>query len=535
MLSVLLKKQLKEFKFSYFTNKKTGKPRSKTEIALYSVLYFFLYCLLVFSIFAITMGIRIYVDTKETVWIMFAIMSFVSIFVSTFINMLITRGILFEAKDNELMLSLPIPDKYIIISRMLNVFLNSLIYTSMLWIPSLIHYFIFYGFDILVLVYGILLFILITLIVVSLSCLFGYGLSLLMNKFPKKNLLQTIITLLFLIVYYVVYFKANSIMTALLANLPKFESAMKTKGILLYAIAKAACGDSLYLLVALGFTIVICVVCFALILTRYRKLLVSSPKTNKKEFKGYVAKTKPVKQALINIELKRFFSNATYTLNCGLGIVILAAGAIALIIFSGKIQAFLEAFSFVPQIKEWVPVILLGAISTILSLDALSVPAVSLEGKNYWLIRSLPVSTYDVLDSKRELQFRLHVIPLTALSVICTYVFNMEGLVQVGFVICSITSLLFITYCDLFLGIKGANLKWNDEIFVIKQSGNVFVAIFGGMIIYVGIPVLFIFVLSKYISIQIFLIIMIIIFVGVSLLINYWVKTKGVKLFENLG
>ena len=535
MLNVLLKKQLTEFKYSYFTNRKTGKPRSKSEIIPRLILYALLFIIMLSGVFGICMGISIYAGEKDNIWIMFTIIAFITIFVSTFINMLITRGILFEAKDNELMLSLPIPDKYIIISRMLNVFLNTLIYTFLIWAGPFIYYFIFIGFDILVLIYGIILYLFITCIVVALSCLFGYGISLLMKRFPIKNFIQTLITLVFLIAYYVIYFRANSIMTSLLANIDKFEAAMKTQGIFIYAFAKAATGDSFYLFLSFVFTVVVCALCFILILRRYRSILVATPSIRKKDFKGDYSKLTPVKKALRQRELKRFFSNSTYTLNCGLGILLIVAGAIALIIFNEKIQEIMSLFNEIPFLKEALPIVLIGAMSLITSMDALSVPAVSLEGKNYWIIRSLPVSSYDVLNSKRQLQFRMHVIPVALLAIVCTFVFNIRDILQVEFIICALCSLLFITYCDLFLGIKGANLKWNDEVFVIKQNGNIFVAIFGGMIVYAGLPILFIFVLSKYINAMIFMLLMIIIFISISLLIDRWVKIKGVKLFEQLG
>ena len=90
-------------------------------------------------------------------------------------------------------------------------------------------------------------------------------------------------------------------------------------------------------------------------------------------------------------------------------------------------------------------------------MDALSVPAVSLEGKNYWLIRSLPVPTYDVLNSKRLLQFRLHIVPALIVGFVCAFIFKMNGIVEVLFIIGIVLGVTFITYVDLFLGISSCN------------------------------------------------------------------------------
>ena len=535
MLKFLLKKQLKEFKYSYFRNRKTGKLKKGFSAFGNCVFYFLIYICLSFSFFGITMGTRIYVNTKDTMWVMFTIMSFLTIFASTFINMFITKGILFDAKDNETLLSLPIKDSHIIIARMLNVFINTLIYVAMIWIPTMVNYQIFYGFDVIALIYGLVLYLLISLIVSSLSCLFGYLISLLFKKIKVKSLFESLFTLVFLALYYVVYFNINKIMNSLLADLNKLELAMKTKGIILYSIAMAATGDSKYLVIAILLGLAIFAVCFILIISRYRKLLIANPTSKKKEFKGRYSKQSSPQRTLINKELKHFFSNSTYTINCGFAVVIFSVAIIALLIFRNKIAEFLIVVKEIPMLDNSLPVLLLSMICLLVGMDSLSVPAVSLEGKNYWIIRSLPVPTYDVLNSKRLLQFRMHVIPTAILAVLCTFVFNMEENTQIIFTICCVEACSFISFVDLLIGIKTATLKWNDEVTVIKQSGGTFIAIFGDMIVYTAIALGYVFFINKYLNTEMFMLCLLAIFLLGSLLINAWVKTKGVKEFEELG
>lgn len=535
MFKVILKKQLKEFKYSYYKNRKTGKLKKGLSAFWNSVLYFLIYVCVSFTFFGITMGTRIYVDTKDTMWVMFSIMSFLTIFATTFLNMFITKGILFDAKDNEFLLSLPINDSYIIIARMLNVFLNSLIYVSMMWIPAIVNYQIFYGFDVMALIYGLILLLLITIIVSSLSCLFGYLLSLLFKKTHTKSLFQSLFTLIFLGLYYVVYFNINKIMSSLLADLNKLEAVMKTKVILLYSIALAATGNNKYLVIAILLTTAIFIVCFVLIISRYRKLLITNPITNKKEFKGKFSKQSSVHSTLIKRELKHFFSNSSYTVNCGLAVVIIIAAIIALLIFRNNVGEFLFVVKEIPMLGNSIPVILLVSISLLVGMDSLSIPAVSLEGQNYWIIRTLPVSTYDVLNSKRLLQFRMHVIPTAILAVVCSFIFQMSEFEQIIFILCCIEGCSFISYVDLFIGIKFATLNWTDEITVIKQSGGVTIAILGDMIGYTAIGFGYVLFFNKYLSVEIFMLCILVIYLLFSVLINLWVKTKGVKEFEELG
>lgn len=535
MLKTLLRKQLTEFKYSYFTSKKTGKKRSKKAIIGLSILYFYIYILLLFAFFGVTMGIFIFINTKKNAWIMFAIMCFLTVFVSTFINMLITKGILYEAKDNEMLLALPIKDRYILFSRMLHVLLNSLIYTSIIWIPAVISYQINFGFNLSTLLYGIIIYFLLSLVVVILACLFGYLLSLIDKKLHKKNLFQTLITLLFLAIYYVVYFNAKNIMDALLANLPLFTKTIRTKVFILYAISKAATGETLNLLISVLLCLLIFIVGFLIINANYRKLLISTPSTKKKSFNGIYSKQSSIHNTLISRELKLFFSNSTYTINVGLGVVILVIGSIAAIIFKDKISEAIVIINTIPIIKECIPILIFCVPCMIVSMDALATPAVSLEGKSYWIIRSLPVSSYDVLNAKRLLQFRMNVIPAILFTFVCTYIFKIEGISQVLLILITGVTCSFISYFDLFLGIMGINLKWNNEIVPVKQAGNVFVAILGGMILFSGIFLLYAFLLIKYINPDIYLICLMVLFELICIFMNMWLKKGGVRRFEEVG
>ena len=535
MLNILFKKQLQELKYSYFKDRKTGKIKSKKAIIGYAILYVFIYLLLGFSIFAITMGVKEFIPDPEDVWIIGSLMAFLTLFVGTFINMLITKGILYDAKDNELLLSLPIEDKYIILARMINVFANAIIYTSLLWIPMIVHTQIYLGFNVLNLIYGIITLILLTLTVTALSCLFGHLIARLTRKVKKKNLVTTILTFILLGLYYYIYFNANRYLTALLMYKEEFISFLNTKGILLSVLGKAVTGNSISLLIAIGIYLAITIIGFLLILPNYRKQLIATPAFAKKEFKGNYSKQSSVANTLISREVKLFFSNATYTLNCGLSVIILVGGAIALIIFKGKIDELLPLLDILPIVKTVLPILLLCAILLIVGMDALSVPAVSLEGKNYWIVRSLPISTYDILNSKRTLQFRMHVIPSVLLAFVCTFIFKIDDITQILFILSVATGVSCISYFDLFLGIKGANLKWTDPTSVVKQSGNVFIAIFGDMIFFAGLGALYVFVLSGFLPTEAYLGIVIAIFALVSVILDRWVKVKGTKLFEDLG
>ena len=106
---------------------------------------------------------------------------------------------------------------------------------------------------------------------------------------------------------------------------------------------------------------------------------------------------------------------------------------------------------------------------------------------------------------------------------------------QILFILSVAAGVSCISYFDLFLGIIGANLKWTDPTSVIKQSGNVLIAILGDMIFFAGLGALYVFVLNGYLPTEAYLGIIIAIFVLVSVILDRWVRVKGTKIFEYLG
>lgn len=63
-------------------------------------------------------------------WMYFALMGFTSVFLGAFGSVFNTFSSLYLSKDNDLLLSMPIPVNAIMVSRLLSVYLMGLMYSS---------------------------------------------------------------------------------------------------------------------------------------------------------------------------------------------------------------------------------------------------------------------------------------------------------------------------------------------------------------------------------------------------------------------
>ena len=114
------------------------------------------------------------------------------------------------------------------------------------------------------------------------------------------------------------------------------------------------------------------------------------------------------------------------------------------------------------------------------SMNFMTAPSVSLEGKNLWLLHSLPVEPWKIFRAKIGMQLLLTGLPLL-LCVICTaVVYPLNPMQLLMMLLFAGSYVLLMALFGLFLGVKMPILTWTNEIVPIKQGGAVVITLFGG-------------------------------------------------------
>ena len=110
MLKILLKKQMAEIFRSYFYDAKKNKARSKAAVAAYIVLFVVIMLGVLggmFTLLALSMSAPMAAAGMD--WLYFALMGLLAILLGSFGSVFNTYSGLYLAKDNDLLLSMPIP------------------------------------------------------------------------------------------------------------------------------------------------------------------------------------------------------------------------------------------------------------------------------------------------------------------------------------------------------------------------------------------------------------------------------------------
>lgn len=172
MLKLLVKKQLTEIFRAYLYDAKKNRARSKAATVGYIIFFILLMVGVIGGMFTL-LSLAMCQDMAKVgmSWFYFAIMGLMAILLGAFGSVFTTYSSLYLPKDNDQLLSLPIPVNTLIAARLLGVYLMGLMYSGVVVLPAIIVYWVTVSAAPLHLLAGVLFLLLISLFVMAISCL----------------------------------------------------------------------------------------------------------------------------------------------------------------------------------------------------------------------------------------------------------------------------------------------------------------------------------------------------------------------------
>ena len=532
MLKVLVKKQLAEVFRSYFYDAKKNRMRSKGAIAAWIVFFVVIMVGMLGGMFtALSLTLCGPLSMLGMGWLYFVLMGGISIVLGAFGSVFNTYAGLYLAKDNDLLFSLPIPVRTVMAARLINVYLMGAMYSVVALLPAVIVYSVVAGVTSARVICGALLLLIVTVIVLLLSCVLGWAVAKISLRLRNKSFITVLAALVFIAAYYFFYFKAADLIRELVANAAVYGEKIKGAAYGLYLFGRIGEGDWTAALLYLAVTAALAALLWRVMTRSFLRIATASGGTEKVRYTEKRAKEKSVFGALLGKELGRFVSSANYMLNTGLGLLFIPACGVLLLIKGGEFAAVLgEVFAERPGT---VTVLLCTALCMLSSMSDMVVPSVSLEGKSMWLPQSLPVTPKTVLRAKLALQLSL-TLPLMLFAGVCAaLVIDGSAAERLLMAVMPLLYALFSGAAGLFLGLRMPLLNWTDETAPIKQSGAVTIYIFGGWGMSLALGGLFLLVGYRIGAVP-YLLIWTALLAAVTLYLLRWLDTKGAETFAAL-
>ncbi len=534
MLGLLIKKQFTELFRGFFYDQRKGRLRSKGASIGFIVLYAVLIVGIVGGMFTV-MANALCPPLAEAGlgWLFFLIMALLGLVLGVFGSVFSTYSSLYLARDNDQLLSLPIPVRQILVSRILMVYVMGLLFSGAATVPAVIVYAATCGMTAASLIGGLIYVLLISLAVLLLSCVLGWVVARLSLKFKNKSFLTVILSLAIIGIYYYFYFRAQEMLQSLLANASALGAKLGGGWSPLYMLGRGAEGDLLRMLPVVAIVLVLTALVWYVLERSFLKIATASAATGKTRYKGGAMKARSASRALLARELGHFIANPNYMLNCGLGILAFVAGAVALLWKGAVVRDALEStFRSAPGAMA---VLAAAAVCLVNSMDIVTAPSVSLEGRSIWIVQSLPVASRQVLLAKLRAQLAVTLPPLALFCVCASIALRLtlpEGALML---VLGALSDVFIGAVGLWLNLLKPNLSWSNEIVPIKQSLNVLLTLLLGFLHALAVGGLFLlFAGSAGVPSTVYLALASAVTAVIDVLLLLWLRGRGAAIFEEL-
>ena len=394
-----------------------------------------------------------------------------------------TSSVLFASRDFELLMALPLSTRQVFFSKLLIVYTFSFTGFACAALPFNAVYALQFGAGPAFYLATVLELIFLPMLLATVSGLVALLISWLARHFRSTNGAMMVFSVLafagYLALVFSFSFTAGNSDAGMLNMLTGLSSALDSF-FLTHWYRLALLGD----LASLVWLLLVCALPFALFsmfcAAIYRRVNAAlREKKMRRNFSGEGIRRAKVKgsfAALFSRELKAFFSRYMYVLNClsGLVVLLLFAGFLA---FGGPgvIQSMAE--SNVPITASQINSLglpIFGAVALwCIGLSPTTAAAVSMEGRQAWIVKTLPVSTRSIFRSKLYVQLLVS-LPVVALSY-AAYVLVLSPALADAVVLA-----LFLLAADYFFALLGLvfnlrfpNMDWVNPNDVLKRSAPV--------------------------------------------------------------
>ena len=213
MLKTLIKVQLKSmFSVSTKGDKKPGEGKK----ILYGILV--VYVIVVFAgLFGgMFLGIVEPFGALGLDWLYFALMGILAFLLCFIGSVFLTQTQIYDAKDNELLLSMPIPVKFILLSRVAALLIINYVYEILVVAPALVVFIWKKSLTPGILLAFVIVVALVPVFAVTVSAAVGWIIAFVSSKMSNKNLVVTVLTVVLFMGYMYVCFNLQKYITYLM-------------------------------------------------------------------------------------------------------------------------------------------------------------------------------------------------------------------------------------------------------------------------------------------------------------------------------
>ena len=455
--------------------------------------------------------------------------SLITVIITFMLSIFKADGTIFGSKDLDFLLSLPLSSRAILASKLIELLSLNIGISALVMIPSTIVYYIKSTASISCFLYMIVGIVILPLIPIILASIVAFILNIMSSKFRFSKIIYSIGMIGVIIVIFIGSLKAQDFMSYLMMNASSieniFEKAYIPSAWFASSLINGNVGDLLKFIAISIVPFILLVFIFSRSFKKINSNLGQS--YQKSNYKISKLKQKGMYQTLLNKEFKRYVASTSYVFNT-LGITAMLVIMSVVSVFSGD-----EVLGMISKGAGRVIVLAVAAMFGVMSGMASTTPSsISIEGKNLWILKSLPIDIKDIFKAKVSMSLILSIPAIVISSLIISFGLSLSIIDTIFIIVFASVYNTFIAISGLFINILYPKFDWKQEIQAVKNTISVTITLFLSIIpVGIGFGV---YKLLPSVDIMMFMIISLVIEIILVSLVVRILNTKGQEYFKKL-
>lgn len=420
-----------------------------------------------------------------------------------FLDVFKIGGVLFRQKGYDIMTAFPLSDGAVVVSRFLRMYVENMMISAFVFIPGFTVYAIFVQPAAMTYLVAVAAMFLMPLLPLAAAVFVGTLITAAASRMKNKSIMEAVLSLAVVVGIMVLTMNLSGEEEEFTLDMLSRISEVVTGAIqkmyppaiiLGNAVVHGKPGAVVFFMIV---SLVLTAGVMWLVKVNYhtvcRNLFTVRAKHN---YTLGELKTNSLKKALVVREARRYFSSGPYVSNTIIGP---ALGAVmsAAFLFADADAVFAQVTTQIPvpmNMKAAIP-LMAAAVMTMANAASMSI---SLEGKEWWLLKSLPLTTKMILDGKLLFHLLL-TAPFFAVSQVCTWIALRPGVVMSAcMLVLSALIIIFSYVFGLRINLLFPKFDWENETVAVKQSASSMLGGMGGMLVAFLFVIPIVFVPQKY-------------------------------------
>lgn len=403
----------------------------------------------------------------------------ISSIITLMLNIFKTGSVIFRRQGYEIMSALPLSKWSIVCSRFFRLYIENMAIVMLIMVPGIIIYGIFATPGISFYLIGILVMLIIPLFPVTVASAIGALLVAISSRTKYKALVEAGLSVL--LVVGVMMLTTNLPQNGEEFTIEMFQNIEKMVTEALETLFPPAIwlGEAMVSsnMILLGITATIYLAIFGVVVSGIsvnfhkisRRLYGTSAKHN---YEMERLQENSIMKALVIREARRYFASGVYVANTIIGPIMGTVLCIALIFMD--VESITKSIPVAVNLEAALP-FALAAMFMMLNPASISV---SMEGKEVWILKTLPLDKKTILNSKILFNLLL-CTPFYIVAVIAlTIALRPDTWELIGFIIVPVIAILFAVTMGVVVNLSLPKMAWESEAEVVKQSAA---AMLGGI------------------------------------------------------